>query len=274
MPIYQGGKLFLEGLDSVERIDVPFNKIIISFNGNSSTDYDLFCREVSRGRFCKDYTVFRTKAEMNSLDHSIFITESLKKLCVAGLKVFLLAHDDRILNSRDDKDLYDFLENTNSETVYFPSYSCCFENEGLSIFKVIESNRQMSSNDFFWTTQRQDVPTNMSGMIIPLDSWIETIKVLKKAGSGARFEHLLCIARCISNVCFSDKVRVLVVSRSNSEADNLKAMQHRVSALYYTVTFFNNGRVADLTSLFLYGFILLKKMMGVIIQYFKDKLSF
>jgi hypothetical protein len=131
----------------------------------------------------------------------------------------------------------------------------------------------MTSSEFFWLTQRQDVPTNMSGMVVPMDAWVETLKILQKAGSGARFEHLLCIARCISHVCFSKSVRVLIVSRNKSEADNLNAMQHRVSSFYYTYTFFKNERIIGFSMHILFTLIFLKKLIGIIFQYINSKWS-
>ena len=259
MPIYQGRDIFLEGLDSVERADIPFNKIVLSFNGASSTDYDLFCKEKSLGRFLKEYTILRTNAEMSSVEHSIFITNHLKEFCIETTQIFLLAHDDRILNSPDDLTLHQFLENSKSDTIYFPSYSCCFENKNYSIFRVIESDQVLTSNDFFWLTQTQDVPTNMSGMIIPFIAWVETLKVLLKAGSGARFEHLICIARSIKYVCFNTNVKILVISRPYSDASNLNARQHRISSLYYSFTFFKNGRIIGLCQHLLFGRILINK---------------
>ena len=269
MPIYQGGNLFLEGLDSVERADIPFNKIVISFNGASAADYNLFCREKSRGRFRKEYTILRSNCELNSLNHSIFIANYLKTIYVNSLQLFFLAHDDRILTSSDSKKSHKYLMNASPDTIYFPSYSCCNAKDYSNIFEVIESDNVMSSNEFFWLTQRQNVPTSMSGMIVSLDAWSETLTILKKSGSGARFEHLLCIASSINYVRFSTNVRVLVAQRKNSEADNLNARQHRIASLYYTLTFFKNRRIVSTLEFILYCWILFKKIIGVLIQYKK-----
>lgn len=269
MPIYRGELLFLDGLDSIESANIAFDKIIISFNGSSSTDYDLFLREKSRGRYQKEYTVLRTNAEMSSLEHGIFITNHLQDFCAKSLKIFFLAHDDRILKSHNDEVLKKFLLNCSADTVYIPSYSNCNSKDYSNIFEVIESNQKLSSSDFFWLTQKKNVPTSMSGMIVPLYAWIETIKIMLKAGSGARFEHLLCIARGVNYVCFSKNVRVLVAQRKNSEADTLNAMHHRVSSLHYTYTFFVNGHIIGLSSYFLYSFTLFKKITGVIVEYIK-----
>lgn len=267
MPIYQGERLFLDGLDTVERVNLPFHKIVISFNGESSADYNLFCSERDRGRFNKDYTILRTHQEMSSLDHGVFISNHLNSFSINNLKIFFLAHDDRILNLFDDKGLLEFLENTKPDTIYFPSYSCCNAKDYLNVFEVIESDEILSSNDFFWITQKRNVPTSMSGMIVPLNAWIETLKVLLKAGSGARFEHLLCIANSINYVCFASNIRVLIAQRENSEADNLNALHHRVSSFYYVYTFFKNKRIKSFSEHILYSWILIKKIIGILTQY-------
>jgi len=271
MPIYRGESLFLDALNSIEKADIPFAKRIISFNGATSSDYDLFCNNKNNSRFLQEYTVLRTNAELSSIEHGIFITNYLKNLYENSLQIFFLAHDDRILNNSEDKELYDFLKETKPDTVYFPSYSNCKSEDYSSIFEVIESDQTMSSNDFFWKTQKQNIPTSMSGMIVPFGAWVDTLKILNKAGSGARFENLLCIAHCVSNVCFSKKVKVLVAQRKNSDADNLKPIHHRVSSLYYALTFYRNRRIVGRNEYLLYGWVLFKRYIGLIFEYLKFK---
>jgi hypothetical protein len=271
MPIYKGGTLFLGAIDSVERSNIPFGRIVISFNESSSEDFNLFERACAEGRFTKDYLVLRTKQELNSLDHSIFITDHLSKIPFDDLKIFFLAHDDRILNTPGDSALIEFLGNARSDTIYFPSYSCCNAKDYSYIFDIVESNQHLSSNNFFWLTQRQNVPTSMTGMIVPIKAWIDSIRTMQKAGSGARFEHILCIARCINFVNFSTCVRVLVAQRENSEADQLNAMNHRISTLHYTLAFINNGRLSGFSNSILYSWILFKKLSAIVVQIAQDK---
>jgi hypothetical protein len=271
MPIYRGETLFLDALDSVEKAEIPFKKIILSFNSVTSRDYDLFCQEKKNGRFLKDYTVLRTNIELSSVNHAIFITNYLKLFFLESLQVFFLAHDDRILNHSNDEDLFNFLENTKSDSIYFPSYSNCNAKDYSKIIEIIESEQIINSDDFFWLTQRQNVPTSMSGMIVPLGAWIDTLDILKKAGSGARFEHLLCIARCINNIYFTKKVKVLIAQRKNSDADKLKPMHHRISALYYILTFSKNGRIVGGNQYLLYSWILFKSLVGLTFECIKFK---
>ena len=271
MPIFKGGTLFLDAIDSVERSNIPFGKIVLSFNGASSLDFNHFKRACAEGRFTKDYLVLRTNQELNSLEHSVFITDYLANILFDDLKIFFLAHDDRILNAQNDSALVEFLGNARSDTVYFPSYSCCNAKDYSYVFDVVESNQHLTSNNFFWLTQRQNVPTSMTGMIVPIKAWIEAIEVMQKAGSGARFEHILCIAKCISYVNFSKYVRVLVAQRENSEADMLNAMHHRIATLYYTLMFIKNGRLSGLSDSILYGWIIFKKLSAIVIQIVKDK---
>jgi hypothetical protein len=112
----------------------------------------------------------------------------------------------------------------------------------------------------------------MTGMIVPIKAWIEAIGIMQKAGSGARFEHILCIAKCIKYVNFSKYVRVLVAQRENSEADMLNAMHHRIATLYYTLMFIKNGRLSGLSDSILYGWIIFKKLLAIVVQIVKDKL--
>jgi hypothetical protein len=111
----------------------------------------------------------------------------------------------------------------------------------------------------------------MTGMIVPIKAWIDSIRIMQKAGSGARFEHILCIARCINFVNFSKYVRVLVAQRENSEADKLNPMNHRISTLHYTLAFIKNGRLEGFSNLILYSWILFKKLSAIVVQIAQDK---
>lgn len=272
MPVYKGTHLFLEGLDSIERAQIKFERIVLSFNEENSIDHAAFISARNKGRYKLDYTIFRTGKSLSAVEHGRFFIDRIKAISGLNTKIFYLAHDDRLLNSSGDGELEYFLNNIQCNTIYFPSYSCCKVEDYSSIFEVIESERRLTSNDFFWLTQRGNVPTSMSGMILPLAAHEEILGVMEKAGSGARFEHLLCIAKPVNMVCFNKIVRVLIAQRTGSDADHLTKMQHRVSSLHYTLTFLRNRRLHGVREYFYFSFLLMKKLSAIAWQILIDRL--
>jgi len=157
--------------------------------------------------------------------------------------LFLLAHDDRIIDDKGSHSTTRFLQSLDRNTVYFPSYSCCMAGSYERITKVIEQELLLTPEQFFWVTLKQNIATNMSGMVTPLHAWEETLHVMATAGSGARFEHLLCISSRVQAVCFHKDVRVLVGERTDSDGKRLTSLQHRKAALAYLLAFARNGRL-------------------------------
>lgn len=266
MPIYKGQDLFLGAIDSIEQLHIPFEKIILSFNEAQSNDYNLFVKSKNAGRYSKDYTILRTGIELDSVGHGLFIADKLSASINAECRIFFLAHDDRILNKNYDLALHDFLLNARSDTVYFPSYSCCKSDDYNFVFEIIESDKTLTSEDFFWLTQKNNVPTSMSGMIVSFGAWKEALKVMLAAGSGARFEHLLSIASVTKNVCFNKVVNVLVAQRKGSDADHLNIMQHRISSFFYVLTFIKNRRLHGLGNYLRCIWLLSKKIVAIALQ--------
>ena len=274
MPIYKGTHLFLEGLDSIERAQINFERIVLSFNEENGVDYEAFISARNEGRYKLDYTLFRTGKSLDAVEHGRFYIEKIKVISGINTKIFYLAHDDRLLNSSGDVELENFLNRTQYDTIYFPSYSICKAEDYSTIIDVIESKQRLTSADFFWLTQNRNVPTSMSGMILPLAAHEEILDVMEKAGSGARFEHLLCIAKSVNMVCFNKIVRVLIAQRTGSDADHLTKMQHRISSLYYTLAFLRNHRLYGVREHFYFGFLLMKKILPIVWQIFIDRLHF
>jgi hypothetical protein len=268
IPIYKGGDLFLGAIDSIEKLQIQFKKIVLSFNEALSVDYDLFIQTADSQRYRQNYTILRTGLDLDAVEHGLFIVNNLKPCLDANDKIFFLAHDDRVLNDGEDGDLYQFLIDVEPNTVYFPSYSCCKVDDYNDVFEVIESDNVYTPKEFFWLTQQMNVPTSMSGMIVPFASWNEALRVMSRAGSGARFEHLLSIAASTKKICFNKFVRVLIAQRKGSDADHLSLMQHRLSSFYYVVTFIRNRRMKGFIEYCHIGWILFKKIGGLVTQFF------
>jgi hypothetical protein len=267
VPVYRGGIIFLEALKSAERSGIVFDKVIVSFNEVGDVDFETFRKACESHVLKGTYTVLRTRCELDAHHHGRFIIDRIKESATSYTLILFLAHDDRFVSQPETAAILEFYSSLNSHSVYFPSYSCCKVEDVSKITEVIEHEEVITSEEFFWRTQKMNVPTSMSGMIVPLNAWDEAVKVLMKSGSGARFEHLLAISQAVKTVYFHKCIRTLILSRPDSDAAYLTLLQHRRASLYYVYTFARNGRVKGYISGVAFAWEFLKKLAAVIIAY-------
>jgi hypothetical protein len=247
LPVFKGEGLFLGAVQSIERSPIPFGKIIISFNGSSSADYDAFVRRREMGEFQREYVLFRTNEDLTAAEHGQFLLKNLKGFIRQDAIIMFLAHDDRLLTpgSNIQKQLR-FIENLDPATVYFPTYSCCQAGDYDNVTHVLARDADYSADEFFWLTMRESVSTNMSGMIVPFFAWVYALTEAGKSQSGARFEHMLCIAPTVKSVHFHGEVNMLIGERPNSDGKQLTMLQHRKAAFSYVLAYWRNGHLREL----------------------------
>jgi len=272
IPVYRGGDLFMDAIRSVERSGIQFDNMIVSFNSNEGEDYRVFQHAYDVGDLTYKYTVFSTETEMNGIDHGKFIVNKLKEMIPHESLIFFLAHDDRIIYQPNCKKIENFYTCLDSSSVYFPSYSCCKVEDYSKLTEVNENEESMTPEVFFWRTQKENVPTSMSGMIVPLAAWEESLEVMTMSGSGARFEHLVAISRKVKQIHFHRCVKTLIASRSDSDAAYLTLLQHRWASIYYLCTFARNGRIDGVLSCMAFIKEFFKKTIALIFAYLNIKL--
>lgn len=266
LPVYQGGELFLGALQSIEKSSVKFSNIYISFNGKSARDYEAFRNLEQVGALKKRYTVLRTKLNLTSAQHACFILEKIKNILLPQSLIMFLAHDDRIMSvPGHEKAQEEFITSLRADTVYFPSYHCCMVEDYENVTHVIESNATYSVSDFFWKTMVDNVATNMSGMVVPFSAWREAVEGANRIRSGARFEHLLCIASAVRHVQYTNKVCVLIGERGDSDGKSLSSLDHRRAAANYVWSFFINGHLSNSGRYASYVIEILKKTVALYI---------
>jgi hypothetical protein len=263
VPVYRGGLMFIEALRSAEQSQMEFKKIVVSFNEVNDKDFQTFHNACLIGVLNFPYTVFRTNKEMRAHEHGRFIVDKLKISTPMDAMILFLAHDDRIIVQPSTKAHKLFYSTLQSDAVYFPSYSCCRIEDIEKIIVVIEHEEVISPEVFFWRTQKQNLSTNMSGMIVPLGAWDEALKTLVLAGSGARFEHLLAIARPINHIRFHKFMKTLIVERPGSDAATLTLLDHRRASLYYLYAFARNLRVTGVLNRIRFMKELIKKSLAL-----------
>jgi len=267
VPVFKGGLVFLEALKSAENCGIKFDEMVISFNEEGDQDFQTFKDACSTAKLSGTYTVWRTRKAMDSLNHGRFIIDSMKVLFKSNVLVFFLAHDDRILAQPQTDGRQRFFSGLDPSYVYFPSYSCCRVEDYNTITEVIEHDELITSDEFFWRTQRQNVPTSMSGMIVPLNAWHDANGILLKSGSGARFEHFLATAQQVKWVRFHMFIKTLIVSRPDSDAAYLTLMQHRRASFFYVMAFALSGRVVSFASYLAITREIIKKSLGLMLAF-------
>jgi hypothetical protein len=266
LPVFRGGELFLGAIKSIEDTSIAFDNVFISFNGVTSTDYEAFLELEKSGRLKKKYRILTTYADLDASQHGLFILKNLDGQLHPESMLFLLAHDDRIIfDEKEEVISNSFFSMLNCKTVYFPSYNCCTAGDYENVTHVIESEVLFTSDQFFWLTLRENVATNMSGMIVPFAAWKETLEVMSRSGTGARFEHLLCIAKSVCDVQFNKNVRVLIGERPDSDGKSLTMLQHRKAAFYYVLTYMRNGRLTEVDQYIRYAFEFSKKVVAYVL---------
>jgi len=269
VPVFKGGTIFLEALKSAENCGISFDEMIVSFNEAGDQDFRTFKDACRRAELSGTYTVWRTKEAMDSLCHGRFIIDNMRAAFALNVLVCFLAHDDRILAQPQTDSMQRFFSSLDPSSVYFPSYSCCRVEDHNTITEVIEHDELITSDEFFWRTQRQNIPTSMSGMIVPLNAWDDATRILFKSGSGARFEHFLATARRVKWVKFHMFIKTLIVSRPDSDAAYLTLLQHRRASFYYVMAFALSGRVVSFTSYIAITREIIKKSLGLMLAYVK-----
>jgi hypothetical protein len=243
LPVYKGQDLFPGALLSVEESAIEFANIFISFNGANADDYEFFMGMLQNNNLQKKYVIFRTMAELTAVEHGLFIIKNLQKILESSSLLMLLAHDDRLTNIGNAQAESEFFSHLREDTIYIPTYKYCWAPDYHNVTKVFENEISMSPSHFFWKSMTQTIPTNMSGMIVPFFAYTETVRVNSVYSNGARFEHLLCIARSIVDVRFNKVVCVLIGERMNSDGRLLTTLEHRTASLHFMKTYWRNGRL-------------------------------
>jgi hypothetical protein len=272
LPVFRGGDLFLGAIQSIEDSPIPFEKIVISFNGAGSADYEAFLSRKASGNLKKKYLIYRTLKDLSAAEHGRFALNNLLDIFNADSSLMFLAHDDRLLSgAEDEKSLMSFISRVDSNTVYFPSYHCCQAGQYENITHVLERDVSYSVDEFFWLTMRESVSTNLSGMIVPFQAWVDALRFAAENQTGARFEHMLCIGNSVESVNFSSQVKVVIGERPNSDGKLLSDLDHRKAAFAYVMAFYKNRHLSDIKRYPAFLYQLIRKSVAYAVARFQHR---
>lgn len=264
MPVYQGGNLFLGALKSIEESSLDFANIFISFNGKNSNDLIKFKEMKGSGVLKKEYIIFTTNEDFDVVSHSNFVLNNLSKYLKENDLVFLLAHDDRIMNSSSQAGFESLIkEDDQGSTVYLPSYSWCKTPNYDQIYKKAEMNKSLSPDEFFKMSVKGVLATNMSGMIVPFHVLKKTQEEMDRTKTGARWEYLVCVAEGVKRIRYTADIKVLIGSRDDSDGNSLTLENHRIAALNYAEAFFRNQKIRHPITLCYFVYFYLRNKFAI-----------
>ena len=266
LPIFNGGELFMDAIYSIENSQIPFSNVFISFNGESVLDYEKFLIAKSAGEFKNSFVLFQTNKDLDAVEHGNFFLKKLEKYLTKNSKVFMLAHDDRIITPKIDE-FISLLSNYDLDsTIFFPSYHCCMSDNYQEVIKIIENDEPLSTENFFFRSLEENISTNMSGMILPFHALLASNRAMNNAKSrGARFEHITCISPGIKNIIFHKKLNMLIGERPDSEGKMLSYRDHRLAAFNYIWSFLKNGQLKTVSKAPIYFYYLAKNWVGYLL---------
>lgn len=266
LPIFNGGELFMDAIYSIENSNIPFKNVFVSFNGKSDADYKIFSKIKSQNTLKNNYTIFQTKKDLDATEHGNYLLKQLEKVLKNNSIVLLLAHDDRIIPPKKDELISLLTNNELDSTIFIPSYYCCMADNYNTVIKIIEKDERLSTENFFFRSLRENISTNMSGMILPFHAWLAANKLMNNAKSrGARFEHITCISPGIKNIIFHKKLNMLIGERPDSEGKMLSYRDHRLAAFNYIWSFLKNGQLKTVSKAPIYFYYLAKNWVGYLL---------
>lgn len=244
IPVYKGGDLFSQAVDSVIPCLPWFSRVIISLNGtDTSDDHASALRLADRCHL----TVLQTRKNLTAARHSRFILKQCFKSLelTSGDQIFLLCHDDLLCKKGFDALDYESWLNFRSDWVSLGDYKA-FRNGTSPDFARHESwfsrydSLSIRPQEEFMKTQytRHDDPfTNASGMRMSLGVNSSISRYFHATGSksGMRTEYAIIVSKRVSHVVNFFPPLVCIRERSDSEGAIVTRSDFAASELRYAI---------------------------------------
>lgn len=254
IPVYNGGQLFSEAIDSIIPCLPWFDQVIISLNGVDVWDDKVTAlRLVDRCRL----TILTTGRTLSSVRHMRFIGQQLSKKMglVAESQVFILCHDDLLYQDGFEALDNDAWQSFASHWVSLGDYlafgkgTSTNETRYESWFSRYDSLAMRPKQKFMNTqyTRHDDPFTNVSGMRVSLGVLNATSGYFCATGSktGMRFEYSLIVNRKVTHVVNFLPPLVCIRERPDSEGAMVTRSDFIASELRYALCIWLNCRTAS-----------------------------
>ena len=244
IPVYKGGDLFSQAVDSVIPCLPWFSGVIVSLNGTDTSDDHASALRLAD--LCH-LTVLQTRKNLSPLRHVRFILKQcFKRLGLTSSdQIFFLCHDDLLCKKGFDALDYESWLNFRSDWVSLGDYKVFGNGTSLDLAR---HESWFSRYDFlcirpqeeFMKTQytRQDDPfTNASGMRMGLGviSSISRYFVATGSKSGMRFEYSIIVSKRVSHVVNFFPPLVCIRERPDSEGAIVTRSDFTASELRYAI---------------------------------------
>ncbi|MEB3257573.1 MAG: hypothetical protein VKN83_04545 [Cyanobacteriota bacterium] len=242
MPVYKGGVMFEQAIDSVIPCLPWFSRVVISLNGNDTHEDRAIA--VGLAGHC-DLTLLETRRILNPVQHLHFIAKYLsqKMLLAPDSQLFVLCHDDLLYKPGFDHLDQKQWEVWGSDCISLGDYHVFKDDTSLvkhrdeCWFARYDSQTSRSKQAFLMTQyQRNDDPfTNFSGMRFSLSLLRSTIRFFTMTGSntGMRLEYSLIVNRQVKVIKNFNPPLVAVREHSGSAGAKVTRSDFTASELRY-----------------------------------------
>ena len=262
LPVYRGGQMFREAIQSIQPCLPWFESVVISLNGENVDGDESTARELNQ--WCR-LTILSTRRNYTSVQHLHFISRQLSKSMrlPAHTPLFILCHDDLLhrpgFERLDQKQWEEWDPSAISLGDY---YAFGRGSSGKSLrqecwFARYDALNSRPKSAFLKTQyQRHDDPfTNLSGMRLSLGVLRSTVRYFSLTGSrsGMRMEYALIVHKAIENVINFDPPLVCVREHSGSVGANVTQKDFAASELRYAIWIWLNCRSVGAWNLLLQG---------------------
>jgi len=262
LPVYRGGQMFREAIQSIQPCLPWFDSVVISLNGENVDEDETTALELNQ--LCR-LTILSTRRNFTSVQHLQFISRQLNKTIrlAPDTPLFILCHDDLLhrpgFERLDQKQWREWGSNCISlgDYLVFGQTSSSASPRHESWFARYDALNSRPKSAFLMTQyQRHDDPfTNLSGMRLSLGVLRSTVRYfsITRSRSGMRMEYSLIVNKAIQNVINFDPPLVCVREHSGSVGANVSRRDFAASELRYAIWIWLNCRSIPSWKLLLQG---------------------
>ena len=225
IPCYRGNELFKRAVKSIFESKLPVDRVFVSFNGNQSVNEQWL--ENFKTMISSDvkFIVFKSDNEITAKEHWLKICRNLTQYMDDETYIFLLAHDDIILdaNNINVKDLY------KEDATFFPQYIL----NNKKVNNHIKADRNYSIKQWLSLSFYSDNYTNMSGMIVKFGNLTNVVNEFKNKITGSRFEYMLATNYSITSVRYISSLNLFINVDPQSDGASISNINSRIDDCLY-----------------------------------------
>lgn len=244
IPVYNGGSYLKECLDSIAKNKSVFFHVYISINKSKIQEKDIsivenFIHENS------DFpiTYYVQKKMLSAVSHSNYFFSRIIKDDFYSDYFMILCHDD-VLSKECSKILQEIDNALNCETVINPARSLYkesfLEENYIGTYYGLKSYKNLRISKERFTMQCFDhIPeTNISGIILPKNAFIDFRNISKNFAYGYRTEYIMFFLKSIKYIQGTNSATVYIRKHKNSEGAKWFPKEGEYDEIFYRTYLF------------------------------------